>query len=282
MTTQTRDVHERWTSETEFFDRAARVAMASLESLEPRTLHRYGHMRRRHFLPEFRLRLLGDLRGRQLLDVGCGYGVNASIFAWLGAEVTGIDISPASIEVAAARAELNGVADRTRFVCAPLEAADFPADSFDVIWGDAVLHHLLADLDGVLARLAAWCRPGAVMMFTEPVNFCSALRRLRLRLPVAIDATPDERPLEPADVAVVRTHLPDLRLWHFHLLSRLNRFVIPDHKYETAPPMRRAAVGALACADTALLALPPLRPLAGRCVFFGRPRRAGARGPQSA
>lgn len=89
-----------------------------------------------------------------MLDVGCGDGRNAAIMARLGALVTGVDVSPRSIVLAERRAALNGVSGRTRFVCAPLETVDFPAHSFDVIWGEAILHHLLPTIDGVLPQLS--------------------------------------------------------------------------------------------------------------------------------
>jgi len=65
------------------------------------------------------------------------------ILAKLGARVTGLDVSPAAIELARQRARVNGVSERTQFVCAPLDAADLPESFFDVIWIDQVLHHVL-------------------------------------------------------------------------------------------------------------------------------------------
>jgi ubiquinone/menaquinone biosynthesis C-methylase UbiE len=48
------------------------------------------------------LRLLGDGPGR-LLDVGCGGGAHAAVFGEHGWTVTGVDISPAQLELARAR-----------------------------------------------------------------------------------------------------------------------------------------------------------------------------------
>jgi ubiquinone/menaquinone biosynthesis C-methylase UbiE len=48
------------------------------------------------------LRLLGDGPGR-LLDVGCGGGAHAVVFAERGWTVTGVDLSPAQLELARAR-----------------------------------------------------------------------------------------------------------------------------------------------------------------------------------
>ena len=265
----TADEQARWRREAEFFDREAESAMANMRPVSAATVRRYGELRRRRFSKEFRFRVLGPLTGRSVLDVGCGDGENAMNFAKLGARVTGIDISPKSIELARRRAEVNGVTDSTSFVCAPLETVDFADNSFDVIWGDAVLHHLIADLDNVMRLLARWTKPGGMLVFGEPVNLSPWLRRLRMLLPIATDATPDERPLERREIEIVARHVPDLRLRHFSLLDRLNRFVLVDYNYEESSAPRRAVSNLLSAADYALLSLPGLRSLGGTCVFYG-------------
>jgi len=40
------------------------------------------------------LKLVGNLKGKTVLDVGCGEGYNMRIFARMGANITGIDVSP--------------------------------------------------------------------------------------------------------------------------------------------------------------------------------------------
>jgi 2-polyprenyl-3-methyl-5-hydroxy-6-metoxy-1,4-benzoquinol methylase len=43
---------------------------------------------------------LGDLTGKRVLDVGCGLGEHSLLLAWRGAQLTGVDVSGASIAVA--------------------------------------------------------------------------------------------------------------------------------------------------------------------------------------
>ena len=45
-------------------------------------------------IPAF-LKLVGNIKGKTVLDAGCGEGYNTRIFARMGAKITGIDISPA-------------------------------------------------------------------------------------------------------------------------------------------------------------------------------------------
>jgi len=265
---------ERWKSEAEFFDEWAAEAAQDVTPTDPLALRRYSSPLRRRFHQEFCFMVMGSLKGKAVLDVGCGDGSNAVLLAQLGASVTGIDISPKAIALAWERAKINGVKDSVRFCCSPLETADFSQNSFDIIWGDFILHHLIAELDGVARQLTEWAKPGALLLFREPVNFNNALRNLRLMLPVKVDATPDERPLEPADVEIVRRHIPDLQVRPFNLLARLNRFVIPTKNYERSAWPRRAVSNSLATLDYLLLALPGINRLGGTAVMYGHRRKA--------
>jgi 2-polyprenyl-3-methyl-5-hydroxy-6-metoxy-1,4-benzoquinol methylase len=271
MSGQAEEVN-RWQREAAFFDQEAEAAMSRVEPVNPATIKRYGELRRRRFSKEYRFRVLGPLEGKSVLDVGCGDGENAMNFSKLGARVTGIDISPKAIELARKRADVNQVTSLTDFICSPLETADFSERSFDVIWGDAVLHHLIPDLDNVMQRLVVWAKPGAVVMFGEPLNLSPWLRKLRLKLPIKTDATPDERPLEAKEIEIIRQYLPDLYVRHFSLLDRLNRFVLKDYDYERSSLPRRAVTNVLTGIDYVILSLPGLKRLGGTSVMYGHVR----------
>ncbi len=265
---------DHWPGEAEFFDRQAANRLQRVRPPDPRTLARYAGRRRRRFAPEFRLLTVGSLEGKRVVDVGCGEGQDAVLLARLGAaEVVGVDLSAQAIAVARRRAELAGVGDRVDFVCAPVETARLPERAFDVVWCNAILHHVLDNLDEVLARLASWAAPGGVVSFAEPVSESRALRRLRRLLPTAQEVTADERPLEPADLARLRRHLPDLALRRFGLLGRLDRFVLAGCcSYEGSSWPRRAFANVTAAADRVLLALPGLARLGSSAVMWGHPR----------
>jgi len=252
-----------WTREAEHFDRIASEVAARLKPVSSFTLNRYGKLKRRRFSLEFRFRLIGDPRGLRVLDVGCGDGLNAAIMAKLGALVTGVDVSPGAIEVAERRAALNGVSDRARFMCAPLETVDFPARSFDVVWGDAILHHMLGGIDDVLPQLAAWCKPGGLVVFSEPIVLSPITRYARRLFPANPGVTEDERQLEAADLARIAQHLPGLAIRHYNLIGRANRFL-------RRPAVSKVVSPWIAALDYALLSLPGVRRLAGTCVLWWR------------
>src|SRR6266850_4969735 len=104
----------RLAQEAEFFDRWAKENTKHLEPVDAAVLARYRRPRGL-YAKEFGIRALGDVAGKRILDVGCGEGEDAMILALLGAHVTGLDVSPAAVELSRQRAMVNRVSDRTSF-----------------------------------------------------------------------------------------------------------------------------------------------------------------------
>ena len=219
------------------------------------------------------MQTLPNLKGARVLDVGCGEGADSVLLAALGAaKVTGIDLSPKAVDLAWERARIDGVADRVEFHCQAIEQADLPAASFDIVWCNAILHHLTHDLDRVLAKLASWARPGGVLSFAEPTNLNHTVRALRQMIPIKRgESTPDERPLEWRDLDVVRKYVPDLQIRHFCLLGRLDQFILTNYNYERSSLPRRLAVNVTGCVDWLLLSLPFVDRLGSCTVMWGTP-----------
>lgn len=259
----------RWTKEADHFDRVAREAARVLRPADPETLHRYGQLRRRRFDKEYCFRFLGGLKGKRVLDVGCGDGINSLTLAMLGAEVTGIDISSESIAVAQRRMSINGVSDRVRFICAPLERADIGSNKFDIIWCYAILHHVLPEIETVMSRLVHWAKPGAKFVIVEPINLCTPLRKLRFALFPPSEVTPGERPLEKREIEILMRKIPGLRRRHFRTFSRLDKLILPGGQYETASFGRRLLFDLLVSVDWILLSIPVFSFSAGTAVFTG-------------
>jgi ubiquinone/menaquinone biosynthesis C-methylase UbiE len=83
------------------------------------------------------LEMVGDVRGRQILDIGCGDGSLAVCLAQRGAIVTGVDPSEVMIKAARMRAERAGV-DVTLCV-GRAEALPFGLGTFDLVMAVTVL-----------------------------------------------------------------------------------------------------------------------------------------------
>jgi len=87
------------------------------------------------------MRLIGNVRGLRVLDYGCGSGQLGIYLSMLGAEVSGFDLSPKGIEVANWAAQRYGL--RCSFRAMDAEELDYQADSFDLVVGFGVLHHVV-------------------------------------------------------------------------------------------------------------------------------------------
>ena len=102
---------------------------------------------------------MGDLKGKRVLEVGCGVGEFLVLLARTGAQVTGIDVSPESVALALDRLHQNRFAT-ARALVMPIEKLEFPDASFDCVFGRGMLHHVVLDLAGsevarVLIRVAS-------------------------------------------------------------------------------------------------------------------------------
>src|SRR5436190_1018436 len=163
---------------------------------------------------------MGSLRGKAVLDYGCGHGMAAVVFARAGADVTAFDLSPGYVAEAQDRADANGVA--VEFAVLNAEELPFADESFDAVWGNAILHHL--DLNRAGAELHRVLKPGGVAVFCEPWGGNPLLQFARTRLPYpGKDRTADEQPLRRADLAPLRTFFPTLQFEGHQLLSMVGR-----------------------------------------------------------
>lgn len=78
--------------------------------------------------------------GRDVLEVGCGMATDGVQFARNGARYTGVDFSPAALELAGRRFEQEGRA--ATLVRGPATDLPFDDGSFDLVYSNGVIHHL--------------------------------------------------------------------------------------------------------------------------------------------
>ncbi len=80
-----------------------------------------------------------SLRGKRVLEVGCGMGLHTELMVRAGADVTSIDLSPVSVELTTRRLELRGL--HAEVLEADAEEQPFNDNSFDFVWSWGVIHH---------------------------------------------------------------------------------------------------------------------------------------------
>ncbi len=119
-------------------------------------------------IPESELRVLGDVRGKDVLEFGCGAAQWSIFLARLGARPVGLDLSQAQLEHARRLMRENGV--EFPLVHASAEAVPLPDASFDVVFCD---HGAMTFADPVrtLPEAARLLRPGGLFAFnmTSPI-----------------------------------------------------------------------------------------------------------------
>ncbi len=166
--------------------------------------------------------------GERVLEYGCGTGSAAFWLAAGGAAVTGIDIADTAIERASREAKEKGQSINFRVMNA--EALDLPDDSFDLICGSGILHHL--DLNQAYAELARVLSPEGRVVFREPLGHNLFVNLYRWLTPTL--RTETEHPLLLKDLDTARLFFDRVEVKYFYLLALL-----------VAPVAERAIFGPL-------------------------------------
>lgn len=118
-----------------------------------------GHFREPHeFIEPERQEFLERLpAGAQILDCGCGPGMDTERFARSGRRVTAIDVSDRFLELT--RQRVPGAVVRKM----DMRALEFPLASFDGLWASfSLLHVRAAEVPATLAGFHSVLRPGGL------------------------------------------------------------------------------------------------------------------------
>ncbi len=102
-------------------------------------------------------------RDKTILEVGCGIGTDTINFARSGAQVTAVDLSENSLEIARRRAQVYGLQNIT-FLHANAEelTKSVGGRKFDLVYSFGVLHHT-PNPERALTEIGALLRPGGTL-----------------------------------------------------------------------------------------------------------------------
>lgn len=260
------EFHDRWASEINPADTLVDETFTSVTAIE-----------NQHILSQF-----GDVRGKRVLDYGCGSAEGGVYLAKLGAKVVGIDVSAGMLAAARNLARHHGVEIETRQVTGdPIPAAD---GEFDLIYGNGVLHHVT--LGVAIPELARVMKPDGKGCFIEPLPYNPVINVYR-RIAKEV-RTPDEKPLRFADVDRFKGSFSEVSHREFWLttLSVFLKFYLIDRadpnrerywkKIYTDNAKLQSFFGPLRDLDNRLLSLiPPLRHMCWNTVItVAGPRRS--------
>ncbi len=122
-------------------------------------------------LDEAAARLLGDVTGRQILEVGCGAGQCARWLRTQGADAVGVDLSFRQLQHAGRLDDATGV--QVPVACADVTALPFGGASFDVACSAYGALPFVSDAYAVMTEVARVLRPDGRWVFsvTHPIRW---------------------------------------------------------------------------------------------------------------
>jgi magnesium-protoporphyrin O-methyltransferase len=192
-----------------YFDRTAVEAWARLTSDAPvsriRATVRAGREQMRQMLLSW---LPPDLRGRRILDAGCGTGALAIEAAHRGATVVAIDVAPTLIRLAQERMPRALGAGAVQFRIGDM--LDASIGRFDhIVAMDSLIHYRAADCIDAVASLAARTKYSVVFTFAPRTPTLAAMHTVGRLFPRG-DRAPSIQPV--AAQAIQRQLSGDERL----------------------------------------------------------------------
>jgi 2-polyprenyl-3-methyl-5-hydroxy-6-metoxy-1,4-benzoquinol methylase len=181
--------------------------------------------------PELRYihKTLQNVKGKQILDIGCGLGEVSVYLATRGARVTALDLSQPMLDVAKTLAKQHNV--RIKTIHASIEdISSLPGHSFDVVYVGNLFHHV--DIRKALEAVRHVLKPDGTLVCWEPVQYNPVIniyRRIARRV-----RSDNERPFTLSDIQLFRSYFRSVSLgWYW--LTTLIIFVIMATVYGRNP-----------------------------------------------
>ncbi|MBV9749400.1 MAG: magnesium protoporphyrin IX methyltransferase [Acetobacteraceae bacterium] len=217
-----------------YFDRTAAEAWSRLTSDVPlgriRATVRAGRDSMRETLLGW---LPSDLRGRRVLDAGCGTGALAVAAAFRGAEVVAVDLSPTLVGLAQERTPKCLGAGSVEFRVGDMLSPDF--GRFDhVVAMDSLIHYAAPDIVRALAGLAARADGSLLVTFVPRTPALAAMHAVGRLFPRG-DRAPAVEPVREAALRRRLAQEPDLAAWRPARTARITSGFYISQALEVLP-----------------------------------------------
>ena len=125
------------------------------------------------------------IKGKKVLEMGCGDCVNAAVMAALGAKVYANDIASASGEIVRKLNDNYSFEHPIIFVEGDFLENNLQSNTFDFIVGKAFLHHLTIPIERLFIKeTARLLKPNGEARFFEPAVNSKILDEIRWHIPV--------------------------------------------------------------------------------------------------
>ncbi len=144
-----------------------RAEVAKFEALASRWWDRESEFKPLHDINPLRTNYIdrhASLAGKKVLDVGCGGGILSEAMAQRGADVTGIDMGEAPLNIAKLHALESGVSVKYQQIPVEQLAEEMPA-SFDVVTCLEMLEHV-PDPASIIQACYKLVKPGGMVFFS--------------------------------------------------------------------------------------------------------------------
>lgn len=174
---------------------------------------------------EYAFYLLGDLRGKKVVELGCGDGWITTCLANAGANVFAVDVSRNGCMLTREKLKAHGL---SAGLVAVMDAhlMGFKSSSFDAVFAAGVLHHL--DVGQMSREIHRILKKGGMLVCYEPLKygpFMWTIRRLWLYLNGLREYvwTDDEKPFEPKDFSPFKNMFRVTLIRRFNFIAKTNR-----------------------------------------------------------
>lgn len=187
-----------------------------------------------------------------ILEIGCGTGLfTRKVFHKTGAKITATDLSPELLNQA------KELLPQANFIVDDAMKMKFPDNSFDVVFGSSILHHL--EIDVALREIFRVLKPDGRMVFAEP-NMVNPQILIQKNIPYIKEKLGDS----PDETAIFRWGLKKV-------MTSLNYQSIRIFPYDFLHPITpKSMIRVVSLIGKTIEKIPILKEIAGSVIIYGQ------------